>query len=316
MRLNLDLDKLKIFYYVAKAKKFTTAAEILNTSQPALSRSIQLLEDRLGVKLFYRHTRGLTLTAQGELLLPIVGKFLGELEAVSEKLYEEEKEPKGPLRVGASEGLINFFLLSYIPGFLKLYPDVRLTFVANDTIPSLEFGEAHVMIRPLIQGPGAEDLVQNHLITNFAGLYASKEYLKKFGVPKEPADLDHHRLIAFGDHTEAAYFKAMNWHLALGAEPGERREAFLQVNLPHARFVLAQAGVGIIALSKEHPGLKESGLIQVLPHVPSPTVKSYYTYPKELENSKKIIALRDYLLEVFARDYGTKDQEIKKVESF
>jgi len=42
MRLNLDLDRLKVFYYVAKAKKFTTAAEILNTSQPALSRSIQL----------------------------------------------------------------------------------------------------------------------------------------------------------------------------------------------------------------------------------------------------------------------------------
>ena len=67
MRINLDLDKLKTFYYVAKAKKFTTASEILNISQPALSRSIQLLEDRLGIKLFYRHARGLTLTAQGSL---------------------------------------------------------------------------------------------------------------------------------------------------------------------------------------------------------------------------------------------------------
>jgi DNA-binding transcriptional LysR family regulator len=117
MRINLDLDKLKTFYYVAKAKKFTTASEILNISQPALSRSIQLLEDRLGIKLFYRHARGLTLTTQGELMVPIIGKFLNEIEAVTEKLYEEEKEPKGLFKVVASEGLINFYILPYIPGF-------------------------------------------------------------------------------------------------------------------------------------------------------------------------------------------------------
>ncbi|MBP9692792.1 MAG: LysR family transcriptional regulator, partial [Alphaproteobacteria bacterium] len=308
MRLNLDLDKLKVFYYVAKAKKFTTAAEILNISQPALSRSIQLLEDRLGIKLFYRHTRGLTLTAQGELLLPIVGKFLGELEAVSEKLYEEEKEPKGPLKVVAIGGLINFFLLPHIPGFLKLYPKIRLTFKVNDAVPLLELGEAHAVIRPLIHSLEAEGLIQDILLTNHIGLYASKEYLKEFGIPKKPADLDHHRLITYGDHMEAEPFKAMNWHLTLGTEPGYVREAFLQINSPHARFVMAQAGIGIIAISKEHPGLQESSLVQILPHISAPTIESYYIYPKELKNSKKIIALREYLREALDRDYGTKNQ--------
>lgn len=314
MRLNLDFDKLKTFYYVAKAKKFTTAAEILNISQPALSRSIQLLEDRLGIKLFYRHTRGLTLTAQGELLLPIVGKFIGELEAVSEKLYEEEKEPKGPLKVVSTEALINLYLLPYIPGFLKLYPDVRLTLIADHAIPSLEFGEAHVIIRPPIPVSEAGDIVQIPLLVNHVGLYASKEYLKEFGVPKNPSDLNHHRLIAFGAHAEARAFKAMNWHLTLGAEHGSNREPFLQVSLPHARFVMAQAGVGIIALSKEHPGLKESGLVQILPDIPAPTVESYYIYPRELENSKKVVAFREYLQEAFARDYGTQSQEMKRIQ--
>jgi DNA-binding transcriptional LysR family regulator len=304
MRINLDLDKLKTFYYVAKAKKFTTASEILNISQPALSRSIQLLEDRLGIKLFYRHARGLTLTTQGELMVPIIGKFLNEIEAVTEKLYEEEKEPKGLFKVVASEGLINFYILPYIPGFLKLYPDVRLTLIANDAIPSLAFGEAHVMIRPPIHESEAKDLIQKHLLTNYAGLYASKEYLKEFGVPKDPKDLDNHRLITFGDHNEAAYFKTMNYHLTLGTEYGERREPFLQVNLPYARLAMAQAGLGIIAISKEHPNLDASGLVQVLPHLPSPTIDSYYIYPKELANSKKVIVFRDYLQEAFSRDYG------------
>jgi len=308
MRLNLDLDKLKIFYYVAKAKKFTTASEILNISQPALSRSIQLLEDRLRIKLFYRHARGLTLTAQGELLAPVIGKFLSELETMSEKLYEEEKEPKGPLMVVANSGLVNFFLIPYIPEFLKLCPDIQLTIKVNDSVPSMEFGEAHVVIRPPIQGPDAEGLIQKHLLTNHAALYASKEYLNEFGTPKEPRDLETHRLIAYGDHAEAEPFKAMNWHLTLGTDLGEIREPLIKINSPHARFIMAQAGLGIIALSMEHPGLKESGLIQILPHIPGPTVESYFIYPKELEGSKKVIALRDFFQEVFARDFGVKEQ--------
>jgi len=316
MRLNLDLDKLKIFYYVAKAKKFTTASEILNISQPALSRSIQLLEDRLGIKLFYRHAKGLTLTAQGEKLAPVIGQFLSKLEVVAEKLYEEEKEPKGPLRVVATGGLVNFFLLPYIPGFLKSYPQIRLTLLASDAIPAVEFGEAHVMIRPPLHGPEATDLVQSHLLTNHVGLYASKDYLQEFGTPQSAKDLDNHQLIAFGDHFEAGYFKPMNWHLTLGTEQGEVREPSLQVNSPHARFMLAQASLGIIALSKEHPGLEESGLIQVLPDVPSPVVESYYIYPKELGNAKKVVAFQHYLEEAFARDYGRKGQNLSSVENF
>jgi len=309
LRLNIDLDKLKVFYYVARAKKFTTAAEFLNISQSALSRSIQQLEDRLGIKLFYRHPRGLTLTSQGEIMAPIIGKFLNDIEMATEKLYEEEKEPKGPFRIVASHGLINFFLLPYIPGFLELYPDVRLTFVANDAIPSLEFGEAHIMIRPYVHGTEGEGLIQKHLITNHVGLYASKDYLEKFGVPKTPEDLDHHRLIAFGDHAEAAYFNAMNCHLTIGANPGCMREPFLQVNLPSARLYLAEEGAGVCAISKEHPGLENLKLVQVLPEVQLPTVESYYIYPKELEKSKKVIAFRDYLIEAFEKIYGKTNKE-------
>ncbi|OJW52561.1 MAG: hypothetical protein BGO67_06395 [Alphaproteobacteria bacterium 41-28] len=316
MRLNLDLDKLKIFYYVAKAKKFTTASEILNISQPALSRSIQLLEDRLRIKLFHRHARGLTLTAQGELLAPVIGKFLSELEAVTEKLYEEEKEPKGPLRVVAPGGLMNFYLPSYIPGFLKLYPEIRLTLKINDAVPSLEFGEVHVVIRPPIHGFEAEGLVQDLLMRHYTGLYASEKYLEEFGVPKELSDLNNHRLIAYGDHVEAEPFKAMNWHLTVGAGIGEAREPILQVNSPHVRFMMAKAGLGIVALSKEHPGLEKSGLVQVLSHVPGPMVETYYIYPKELENSKKIIAFRDYLKEAFVRDYGENEPIENSVQNF
>src|SRR3990167_75237 len=311
-RWNLDFDKLKVFYYVAKAEKFTTAAELLNVSQSALSRSIQLLEDRLCLKLFYRHPRGLTLTAQGKVLVPIIGRFLNEMETATEKLYEEEKKPKGPLRVIAAAGLLTHYILPYIPGFLKSYPDIRLTLISNDGIPSLEFGEAHIVIRPPIPSSEAEDLIQKHLLTNSVGLYASPQYLQEFGTPKHPEDLDHHHLIAFGNHPDAEGFKGMNWHLTLGTEPGVIREPFLQINSPQARLEMAQASLGIIALSKEHPGLDNSGLVQVLSDIPAPTVKSFFFYPKALENSKKVMVFQNYLEEAFIRDYGSPTQELKK----
>lgn len=304
MMFNIDLDKLKLFYYVAKAKKFTTAAEMLNISQPALSRNIQLLEERLGTKLFYRHARGLTLTAQGELMIPVIGNFLNEIQTTAGKLYEEEKEPKGPLKAVVSSGLMSAYLLNYVPEFLTLYPEIRLTLIANDTIPSLTFGEAHVLISHPLQGTEAEGLTQDLLLKSYVGLYASKEYLKEFGVPKTPKDLDNHQLIAFGDHPESESFKHMNCLLTLGTTPDYVREPFIQANLPQARLALAQAGLGIAAIYKDHPGLSESGLIQVLPDTPMPVDETYYIYPKELETSKKVIVFRDYLKKAFTRDYG------------
>lgn len=294
MRLNIDLDKLKIFYYVAKAKKFTTASELLNTSQSALSRSIRILEDRLGIKLFYRNPRGLTLTPQGEKLALTVEKIMLDIESTIEKLHEEEKEPKGPLKVVASVGLINFYLLEYIPEFLRLYPDIRLTIIGSDSIPSLEFGEAHIILRPPVPINEAGNIIQVPILVNHVGLYASKNYLEKFGTPKDPRDLDNHRLIALGTHPEAEPFKAMNWPLVLGTKSGQVREPYLQINSPHGRFEMAKAGLGIIALSKEHPGLAESGLVQLLSHIPSPTVENYCIYSKELERSKKVAVFRDY----------------------
>ncbi|MBY0293523.1 MAG: LysR family transcriptional regulator, partial [Alphaproteobacteria bacterium] len=157
--------------------------------------------------------------------------------------------------------------------------------------------------------PEVGDLIQGPLLRNETGLYASEEYLKEFGVPKIPKDLDNHRLISYGDHLEAKPFKAMNWHLTLGTELGEIREPFLQINCPQARVFLAKAGLGIIALSKEHPGLKELDLIQILPDIPAPSVETYYIYPKEFQHSKKVIALRDYLQEAFARDYGNGEED-------
>jgi DNA-binding transcriptional LysR family regulator len=96
MKTNIDWDKYKTFYYVAKAGSFTAAGEILNLSQSALSRSIQNLEYQVGMKLLERIPRGVILTKQGEGLFKAAEKAL-EVFTHAEMLMLEQEEEQHPL---------------------------------------------------------------------------------------------------------------------------------------------------------------------------------------------------------------------------
>lgn len=294
-------DRLRTFYHVAKVGKFTAAAELLNLNQSSLSRTILNLEERLKCQLFIRSIRGITLTEQGEILYNACEKIFSEIESALTKLDKEEGTPQGSIRIRATGGLVNFFLLKYIPGFLKLYPDISLTIIADDSIPEFDFSNIDVAIRPSV--PEQENIVQRHLLTNHIRLYASKEYLKKFGTPKDVSDLDHHQLIGFGDHTTAHDFQHLNWHLSVGMKPGHLRTPFINVNTPLGRIQLASLNLGIAAISKEHPGLQDYDFTEVLPDLLGKKIDSYYIYPVQLKNSKRIQVLGDYLEEQFKKEF-------------
>lgn len=301
---NIDWDKLRTFYFVAKAGGFTQASPYLNLAQSTLSRTIQNLENEVGFSVFIRHRNGIFLTKEGDILFKAANNIFSEIKQAIDDVESETKEPQGSLKLVVSGGLLNFFVLPYIPSFIKQYPKINLTLIAADSVPTLDLLEADVAIRPKIQD--REDLIQRLLLINHVRLYASKEYLDEFGIPKMPEDLDNHRLIAFGDHKEASSFQGMNWHLTLGKPQGEMRIPYTQANTPHARLTLAEAGIGIMAISAEHPGLSDSkNLAPVLADIEGPTVSSYYIYSQAHQNSMKIKVLEEYLLKVFQRDYGT-----------
>jgi DNA-binding transcriptional LysR family regulator len=296
----MDWNKLRVFYQVARSGSVTLAAEKLNVSQPALSRSIIALEDRLKTKLFQRYARGLILTKQGEILFKHVKKMFEEAEKARTEIQEEETEPQGNLKIIATGGLVNHFIVQYIPEFLRRYPKIHLNIVASDNIPEFDIRGVDIAIRPQIHGQ--EGLIQRHLFTNHIRLYASPEYLKKYGTPKIPQDLDNHRLISFGSHDEARYFLPLNWHLTVEAPSDHVREPYIEVNTPHARLQLAEAGMGIAAISKEHPGIDQANLVEVLSDLPGPVVETYYIYSVQLKDSKRVKVFGDYLKESFAHN--------------
>lgn len=300
----MDWDKLKQFYYVAKVGNFTRAGERLNISQSALSRSVRSLEDALHAKLFQRNTRGVILTKQGEILFDHVNQMMESVHKAQNSIREEGDEALGVLKIAATYGVAMLYIAPHLPGFVEKFPKIRITLLGTDIAPDLDLCESDVVIHPFM--PNHPNYIQRYLATMYLKVYASKSYLKKFGMPKKISDLNNHRLIGYGDHHNHPYH-CSNWLLTVGLPEGESREPFIQANSTLTRVMLAQADMGIITVPGEHPGIDKSGLEEIKLDVDGPSIELYYIYSKQLKNSKRIIEFRNYLEEMM------QDKRVKSV---
>lgn len=294
MKTNLDWNKFKLFHYVAKSGSFTAASQTLNLSQSAISRSMQALEHQIKVKLFERLPRGFVLTKQGESLLKATDKAFEVFSQAEMIMLEEEEEPQGTLKIATTMAIATVWIIPYLRDFLKLYPKIRLSIIGNDEELDLKTREADVSIRPFIENH--PELIQDLLCVFHLKLYASQEYLNTYGIPRNPRDLDNHKLIVFGYDATNPY-NDINWPLKMGLPSGSLRTPYLCINTSAGMRQAAEDGHGIIALAAEYPGLEKSGLIEVLPEEEKPVIPIYYVYPENLKNSKRVKALGEYLTE-------------------
>ncbi len=292
----MDWDKLRIFHAVAEAGSFTRAAETLNLSQSAISRQISGLEESLKVTLFHRHARGLRLTEQGRLLLEAARDMLAKLTLAEAKLYESRVRPSGPLRVTTTVGFGSIWLTSRISEFLELYPEIEVTLLLDDRELDLAIGQADIAIR--MAPPRQPELIQRRLLTVHFYVYASRAYLKEFGRPKTPADLDDHRLIVYGEAISRPPLPNARWLLEEGAQP-DRRRPVLTLNSVYGVFRAVQSGIGVAPLP-DYLAQADRNLVRILPEVEGRTVDAYFVYPKGLRTAKRIAVFRDFLIKKVA----------------
>lgn len=135
----VNLEYYKVFYYVAKLGSITLAAEELFISQPAVSQTIKQLENVLGGSLFFRTSKGVRLTPEGELLYTYVSQgyeLLIEAESKYKELFMLEA---GEIRIGASDMTLQFYLLPHLEKFHKLYPKIKIKVTNGPTPETLEY---------------------------------------------------------------------------------------------------------------------------------------------------------------------------------
>ena len=289
--MNLDWDKLRLFEIVAEAGSFTEAARRLHMSQPALSRQIGALEDQVGAKLFHRHARGLAMTHEGEQLRAASHDMQERLERARDAIDASRDRPTGEIRVTTTVSFGSTWLARQLGDFLDEYPDINVRLVLADHDVDLAKREADVAIR--FHQPLQTELMQKPLFPIRHYLCASADYLERHGVPQTVADLEQHRLIAYGD-AAPEFLKGINWALELGHE-GAPRPAALTINNSAGVLMAVESGAGVAALPSYL--IRFSGKVKVvLPQLEGPVFRTFFTYPAELRRSLRVAALRDFLL--------------------
>lgn len=293
----MDWNKLKSFYIISQIGNISRAAEKMNLNQSSLSRQILALEKQLQSKLFIRDLKGLKLTTEGKILFDAVQKVDRELNIAKKLILGHDRSLRGEFKVLSTAGFAASYLASYVPEFLKKYPEMNFSLIANDDLNSFDIREMDIVIHPKIASD--PELIQEHLFTTELRLFASPQYLKEYGNPKKISDLESHKLIAYGDYRTHP-FPNLNWHLIAGLPSKQTRTASTTINFASGRICVAEEGLGILSIPHNHPQLKKKNLVEVLPEIQGPTIEIFLIYEKARQNSKKIQAFCSYMRDIFA----------------
>ena len=286
----MDWDKLKIFHNVALDLNISEAAHKMNISHSSISRQISALERDLKVSLFKRHARGLTLTEQGKILFKTAHDIFGKIALTEDKLTESKEKPTGPLTIAATVAFGTTWLAPRIEKFTNSYPEIDVSIIIENKYTDLAQGEADVALR--LTEPTQMDLIRFPLYEFQFKIYSSPEYIEKFGIPKDVSELPNHKIVAFGDSVEPSI---PDVNCILDLLPKNKKVKTLLISNMYGVMRAKGGGAGIGALP-EYMRISNNNLVPILPNADTPKTIIYFTYPPELKGSKKIEALRDFLV--------------------
>ncbi|HWY62302.1 MAG TPA: LysR family transcriptional regulator [Rhizomicrobium sp.] len=290
----MDWDKLRIFHAVASAGSFTHAGQSLGLSQSAVSRQISALEEEISTPLFQRHARGLTLTDEGELLYGAVTDVLSRLAAAEEQLKNIHDSPRGSLKITASHGIGNYWLVPRLKAFLKDYPEVEIHLLLDDHELDLSQREADLAIR--MRAPVQADLIQRRLFTVHYHMYASNEFVKQQGMPKTLEEISDFAIVVYGE-SAGPEIKEVNWLLERYRKHSgpASKGRITRVNNLTGILLSVEEGLGIGVLP-DYVAAAHPELVRVLPDVPAYSFDVHLVYADALRQSKRVAAFRDFLV--------------------
>lgn len=185
---------LGIFATVVDEGSFSAAGRVLGLTPSAVSRTIDRIEARLGVRLLLRSTRALALTAEGQAYLQAARRILTDLDDAEQEIADQGA-PRGRLRVNAALSHGRLCVVPLLGAFVRLYPHILVDIALTDSLVDVAGGEADVAIR---FGPLADSTLTARKIGSTGRvIVASPDYLARHGAPRTPEDLHRHNCLNF-----------------------------------------------------------------------------------------------------------------------
>lgn len=290
---------IRVFVRIAEAGNFVKAAESLDISSPSVTKLIQALELHLGVKLLHRTTRRVTLTPEGAAYYERAVPLIAELDDLDTSLAEAKGKPRGRLRVQVGSSVANLILIPKLPLFCQLFPDIQLDIEVTER--SAAIGGHGVDC--IIHGGPIEDLtfVVRPLAQLSYTTVASPSYVKEFGVPCHPLDLQRgHQLLGYCSsqtrRTHPLYFERdEQHHRIVGNVP-----VTVSDTTAHLTALLTGMGIGQTFRFMAKPYLDKGALLPALADWHRAKYPLSVVYPSNRHLNSKRHVFVDWLADVFS----------------
>lgn len=286
-----NLNGIVVFVRTAETLSFVAAGRRLGISASAVGKTIAKLEHTLGVRLFHRTTRRVTLTEEGRHFHERCHRILEELRDAQAMLSEAAQTPRGRLRV--SLPVIGYrFLLPVLPAFSVRYPAIELDLDFNDRIVDVVEGGFDAVIR---SGTLSDSSLMSRRLGPFRFiLCASPGYAARAGLPRTLAELADHGCVRYRFLTTG---KLQPWALAPdGSEPPNLRTAMTCNNMEALRgAVIAGFGIGFMPDFLVRDALASGMLVTVLGHHPIAPGQFSILWPSSRQLSSKLRVFVDFM---------------------
>lgn len=301
-----DLNSLKTFVRVAQNLSFKEAAANLGLTPSAVSKTITRLESELGVVLLQRTTRSVGLTDDGQLFFKNCKQILGEIDQAENLLSRAASGPHGRLKIHMTEGLGRRVVMPLMNHFFQSHPMITMITEMSDRVVDMANEGFDIDIR-------IGDVADSRVVARKLGqvkfiLCASPQYLKNFGTPRHPADLEKHNCLAYSHiHTG----RLREWRFMDGGkEITQTVSGSLQANNSEALLVAAISGLGIVNVSQfiAHEAIAAGSVVPILQNFSAPGPDVHMVYLKSSNVPQKVRAFVDFLMQSETGLIGAKNR--------
>ncbi|MFN3659353.1 MAG: LysR family transcriptional regulator [Pseudolabrys sp.] len=292
---------MESFVRVVRAGSFTTAASQLGLSRALVSRHVQELERRLGVRLLNRSTRSLSLTDEGAAYLAFCEKVFRDIETSEHAILRTRLEPAGTLKVLAPKSFGTMHLSDAVIAFAKAQPRLQVSLVLENTPyrGAYDFAERGLDIVLCFSTMRSTSVVEQEIAQVDWALCAAPDYLARAGRPATPGDLGGHACLV---HVDVAPNDSI-WRFdgPKGPVPVKVRGAFFSNSALTLRKA-AVAGLGITLVPRYcvAEDLAAGALVPVLPRYRVAPRALLAVYPRMPSVPRKLEAFVDFLKEWMA----------------
>ncbi|MFC2998198.1 LysR substrate-binding domain-containing protein [Acinetobacter sichuanensis] len=292
-----NLNDLKAFIVVAQTGSFTKAAGQLGVSQSALSYTLKILEQRLGVKLLNRTTRSVSTTQEGEQLLHDIAPLISGIEQKLYNLNEFRDSPRGRLRINGTELSLNFLLWEKLSRFSHDHPNIQLELTMDYAFADIVKDRYDIGIR--LGENLHKDMISVKVSHELEMMtVAAPTYLQNYATPQTPDDLHQHRCIGL---RLPSHERIQTWEFKNIAQDSDVLTISPDCSMvvSHARLQLKAGldGLGIVWLPKimVESEIEKGNLIRVLQDWDMQYSGYYMYYPSRRESSPLFRLLVDAL---------------------